>query len=246
MINPMVRSAAADLVAAQDEAIARYTAESASDMLEPEQRCASSKQAAHQRNLRDALSRVSEAPENYILVASQPLQSFPCLDARGATAQLSPRDDSDRDASRRRSSLGWAFARESAIATAIVRKECQYRLTPVRPCWWHNASSARRPRLLRASPAPPAPSPTLPSLSPRRWLRAASPRRWSKPSWTSLHVTCDQPWAYDAISNSNAGNTDQATYTTPHSLDTGATETWAGAFRTASGIAGTPVDAIVN
>ena len=39
MINPMVRSASAELVAAQDVAIiARYTAESASDMLEPEQR----------------------------------------------------------------------------------------------------------------------------------------------------------------------------------------------------------------
>ena len=47
MTNPMVRSAAAELVAAQDVAIARYTAESASDMLEPEQRCASSKKAAH-------------------------------------------------------------------------------------------------------------------------------------------------------------------------------------------------------
>ena len=48
MINPMVRSAAAELIAAQDVAIARYTAESASGMLEPEQRCAASKKAAHQ------------------------------------------------------------------------------------------------------------------------------------------------------------------------------------------------------
>ena len=32
----------------------------------------------------------------------------------------------------------------------------------------------------------------------------------------------------------------------PHSLDTDAAETWADAFRTASGLAGTPVDAIVN
>ena len=121
MVNPMVRSAAAELVAAQDEAIARYTAESTSDMLEPEQRCASLKKPAHQLNLRGALSHVSESPENYILVASQPLQSAPCLGALGVTAQLIPRDDSDRDASRRRSSLGWAFARESAIATVIVR-----------------------------------------------------------------------------------------------------------------------------
>ena len=89
MINPMVRSAAAELIAAQDEAIARYTAESASDMLEPEQRCAASKKAAHQRNIRGALGRVSEAPEQYILVAShQPLQSFSCLGALDATAQL--------------------------------------------------------------------------------------------------------------------------------------------------------------
>ena len=31
-----------------------------------------------------------------------------------------------------------------------------------------------------------------------------------------LHIlACDQLWAYDAIANSNAGNTDPATYTTP-------------------------------
>ena len=86
MINPMVRSAAAELIVTQDEAIARYTAESASEMLDPEQRCASTKKAAYQRNLRDVLNRVVEWPENYILVATQPLQSFPCLDALDATA----------------------------------------------------------------------------------------------------------------------------------------------------------------
>ena len=134
MINPMVRSAAAELVAAQDEAIAPYTAESASGMLEPEQRCASSKKAAHQHNLRGALSRVSESPENYILVASQPLQSFPCLDALGVTTQLIPRDDSDRDTSRRRSSLGWAFARESELPLPSSERTVKYRLTPVRLC----------------------------------------------------------------------------------------------------------------
>ena len=172
MINPMVRSAAAELIAAQDEAIARYTAESASDMLEPEQRCAASKKAAHQRNIRGTLGRVSEAPEQYILVASQPLQSFPCLGALDVTAQLIPRDNGDRDASRRRSSLGWAFARESPIATAIARKNCQ---ALARPCWWHNGSSARRPRLRRAFSALPAPSPMLLLLRPRKWLRVASP-----------------------------------------------------------------------
>ena len=62
-----------------------------------------------------------------------------------------------------------------------------------------------------------------------------------------LHVlACDQPCAYGAIANSNAGNTDQATYTIPHSLDTNVSETWANAFCTISGTAGTPVDAIVN
>ena len=125
MINPMVRSAATELIAVQDEAIARYEAESASDMLEPVQRSAASKKAVHQRNIRDAPNRASQAPEQYILVASQPLQSFPCQDALDATAQLIPRNDSDTDASRRRSSLGWAFARESPIATAIARKTCQ-------------------------------------------------------------------------------------------------------------------------
>ena len=39
-------------------------------MLEPEQRCASTKKAAYQRNLRDALNRAIEPPENYILVAT--------------------------------------------------------------------------------------------------------------------------------------------------------------------------------
>ena len=53
MINPMVRSAAAELIAAQDVAIERYTAESASDMLGPEKRCAASKK----RNIRDAAQR---------------------------------------------------------------------------------------------------------------------------------------------------------------------------------------------
>ena len=36
MFNPMVRSAAAELSAAQDEAVARYAAESAAEMPEPE------------------------------------------------------------------------------------------------------------------------------------------------------------------------------------------------------------------
>ena len=72
MINPMVRSAVTELIAVRDEAISRYEAKSASGMLEPEQRSAASKKAVHQRNIRGALNRVSEAPERYILVASQP------------------------------------------------------------------------------------------------------------------------------------------------------------------------------
>ena len=41
-----------------------------------------------------------------------------------------------------------------------------------------------------------------------------------------LHIlACDQPWSYDAIASSNAGNTDQATYTTPHILDNDDAET---------------------
>ena len=120
MINPMVRSAATELIAVTEGAIARYEAESASEMLEAVQRSAASKKAVHQRNMRDALNRVSQAPEQYILVASRPLHSFPCLDALDATVQLIPRNDSDTDASCRRSSLGWAFACESSIATVIV------------------------------------------------------------------------------------------------------------------------------
>ena len=125
MINPMVRSAAAELIATQDEAIARYTAESAPGISEPEQRRTATIKAAYQRNLRDGIARVNEWPEDLILVATQPPQSFPVLDALDVTAQLIPRDGSDRDASRRRSALGWAFARESSIATGIIRKDCQ-------------------------------------------------------------------------------------------------------------------------
>ena len=58
MINPVVRSAATELIAAQDEAIACYEAEGASGMLEPVQRSAASKKAVHQRNIRVALSTV--------------------------------------------------------------------------------------------------------------------------------------------------------------------------------------------
>ena len=59
------------------------------------------------------------------MVASQPMQSFPCLGALDAAVQLIARNDSDTDASRRRSALGWDFAREASIATVIVRMTCQ-------------------------------------------------------------------------------------------------------------------------
>ena len=63
-----------------------------------------------------------------------------------------------------------------------------------------------------------------------------------------LHIlACDQPWGYGAVANSNAGNTDQATYTIPHTFTTTAdAETWAEAFRGSSQAAGTPVDLIIE
>ena len=125
MTTPMVRTAAAQLIAATEAAIAQHEAENADEALEAIQRCAATKKAAHQRNMRDALNRISQAPEQYILVASQSLQSFPCLGALDAAVPPIARKDSDADTSRRRSSLGWAFARESSIATVIVRKTCQ-------------------------------------------------------------------------------------------------------------------------
>ena len=64
---------------------------------------------------------------------------------------------------------------------------------------------------------------------------------------TKLHVLAyDQPWAYGASISSNAGHTDQATKTTPHSLDANVAATWAEFFRTISVTAGTLVDAIVH
>ena len=82
----MALSAAADLVAAQDDAVSRYTAESASDMLEPEQRRTAKVNAAYHRNLRDGIAKISESPDKIILVVTQPLQNFPDLDALDATA----------------------------------------------------------------------------------------------------------------------------------------------------------------
>ena len=77
--------------------------------------------------------------------------------------------------------------------------------------------------------------------------KVAEPRITSAAVKAKLHIlACDHPWSYDAVANANAGNTDQALYIIPHTLDADEVETWAGAFRTASRIAGTPVDLIVE
>ena len=83
MVTPMVRTAAGQLVAATEASLAQYEAESANESLEAVQRSAATKKAVHQSDMRDALNRIIQSPEDYILVASQPLQSFPCLDALG-------------------------------------------------------------------------------------------------------------------------------------------------------------------
>ena len=158
MITPMVRTATAQLIAVTEAAVAQHEAESANEALEAVQRCAATKKAVHQRNMRDAPNRISQAPEQYILVASQPLQSFPCLGALDAAVQLIPRNDGDADASRRRSSLGWAFARESSIATAIARKTCQVALDS-------------RAAVLVCAAAPPYANPGRGGRPPPHWLR---------------------------------------------------------------------------
>ena len=237
MITPMVRTAAAQLIAVTEAAVAQHEAESADEALEAIQRCAATKKAVHQRNMRDALNRISQAPEQYILVASQPLQSFPCLGALDAAVPLIARNDSDADASRRRSSLGWAFARESPIATVIVRKTCQVALDS-------RAAMLVAQRLLR-TPTPAAagvlrPTGSVPDVTLVKPTKVAEGRITAAAVKAKLHIlACDQPWGYDAVANSNAGNTDQATYTIPHTLDDDEAETWAEAFRTASRIAGT-------
>ena len=65
--------------------------------------------------MRDALNRIMQSPEDYIMVASQPLQSFPCLGALDAAVMLIARNDSDTGTSRRRSALGWAPAWSASL-----------------------------------------------------------------------------------------------------------------------------------
>jgi hypothetical protein len=101
--------------------------------------------------------KINESPKKFILVATQPLQSFPVLDALDATAQLISCDDSDRAVARRRSALGWAFARQAAIATVIVRKGCESSVDA-------RAAMMVAKRLLR-TPTPPAASALRPTGS---------------------------------------------------------------------------------
>ena len=95
MLNPMVRAVTQELVAVKDSAMARYATESSSSAIEPEQRRAASDKRAYHRNLREAFLKISESPEDFILVATQPLQSFPVLGALDTTVQLIPRDDNE-------------------------------------------------------------------------------------------------------------------------------------------------------
>ena len=125
MINPMVPVATSELIAAEDSAVRQYASDSTSAAIEPEQRATASVMAAYHRNRRDAFLKISEMPEDYMTVSTQPLRSFPLIGALDATAQLIPRDDNDREAPRRNSSLGWAFARQAGIATVVVRKGCE-------------------------------------------------------------------------------------------------------------------------
>ena len=67
MITPMVRTAADQLVAATEASLAQYEAESANGSLEAVQRSAATKKAVHQSNMRDALNRIIQSPEEYIL-----------------------------------------------------------------------------------------------------------------------------------------------------------------------------------
>ena len=64
MLNPMIRSATQELVAVEDDVMARYAAESTSSMPEPEQHRTASAKLAYHRNLREGLLKMSESHEN--------------------------------------------------------------------------------------------------------------------------------------------------------------------------------------
>ena len=245
MVTPMVRAAAGQLVAATEATLALYEAESANESLEAAQRRAATQKAVHQSGMRDALNRIMQSPDDYILVAPQPLQSFPCLDALDAAVPLIARNDSDTDALRRRSALGWAFARDSSIATVIVRKACHVPLDA-------RAAMMVAQRLLR-TPTPAAasvlrPTGSVPDVKLVKPSKVAESRITAAAVKAKLHIlACDQPWGYAAVADANSGNTDQATYIIPHYFAlTADAETWAEAFRVASRTAGTPVDLVIE
>ena len=123
MVNPVIQSAATDLIAAEDGAVTRYTTGSAPEILEPEQRRTASDKLAYHRNLHEGMLKISELPDKFILVATQPLQSFPFLDALDATEPLIPRDDSGRAVARRRAALG-NFAASSAANGRSLESRC--------------------------------------------------------------------------------------------------------------------------
>jgi len=145
---------------------------------------------------------------------------------------------------RRRSALGWAFARQAAIATVIVRMDCESSVDA-------RAAMMVAKRLLR-TPTPPAasalrPTGSVPEVKLDPPTKLAEGRITAVVVKSKLHIlACDQPWGYDAIAPSNAGNTNQATYTIIHTLDANVAAAWAESFRTVSATAGTPVDAIVH
>ena len=105
---------------------------------------------------------------------------------------------------------------------------------------------------LLCTPTPPAASVLQPTGSVLEVklvppTKTAEDRITSLIAKTKLHIlACDQPWGYGAIASSNAGNTDQATCTIPHSLDANVAAAWAESFHTISISAGTPVGAIVH
>ena len=63
MITPMVRTAAGQLVAATEASLAQYEAKSANESLEAVQRSAATKKAVHWTDIRDALNRIIQSPE---------------------------------------------------------------------------------------------------------------------------------------------------------------------------------------
>ena len=87
----IVRSASQELIAVEDSAMARHATDRTPSTIEPEQRRTASEKLAYHRNLREALIKIGHSPDDFILIATQPLQSFPVLGAPDTTAQLIPR-----------------------------------------------------------------------------------------------------------------------------------------------------------